>query len=100
MSNIDIIRAWKDEAYLESLSEEERSHLPENPAGIIELSDEEMEKVGGGFGNTFACVNVDVNATNNLQVTNMNISVNGGNGGYCNNLVSVNGGSGNNCNIY
>ena len=33
MSKIDIIRAWKDEAYRQSLSEAERTRLPENPAG-------------------------------------------------------------------
>ncbi len=50
MSNIDIIRAWKDEDYFNSLSEEMRSQLPENPAGIIELADTEMEAVAGGLG--------------------------------------------------
>lgn len=49
MSNIDIIRAWKDEEYRNSLSEEQRSHLPNNPAGITELSDEDMEAVAGGL---------------------------------------------------
>ena len=49
MSNGDIIRAWKDEDYWHSLSEEMRSHLPENPAGIVELCDEEMELIVGGL---------------------------------------------------
>ncbi|MEQ8756242.1 MAG: mersacidin/lichenicidin family type 2 lantibiotic [Coleofasciculus sp. G1-WW12-02] len=48
MSNIDIIRAWKDEEYRNSLSEEERSQLPENPAGMIELSDDAAQAVAGG----------------------------------------------------
>ena len=39
MSNSDIIRAWKDEEYRNSLSEEQRSQLPENPAGMIELDE-------------------------------------------------------------
>jgi mersacidin/lichenicidin family type 2 lantibiotic len=47
--DIDIIRAWKDEEYRNSLSEEQRSQLPENPAGMIELSDEDMGSVVGGF---------------------------------------------------
>ena len=46
--DIDIIRAWKDEEYRNSLSEEQRSQLPENPAGMIELSDEDMGYVVGG----------------------------------------------------
>ncbi len=49
MSNIDIIRAWKDENYRNSLSDEQRFQLPPNPAGIIDLSEEEMESIVGGF---------------------------------------------------
>ncbi|GAB4239065.1 MAG: hypothetical protein Kow0049_26190 [Stanieria sp.] len=69
MSNIDIIRAWKDDEYRNSLSEEERSQLPENPAGIIELSDEEMENVAGstfwGCGGSFwGCGGVSNNCGN------------------------------------
>ncbi|MBD2214268.1 mersacidin/lichenicidin family type 2 lantibiotic [Calothrix sp. FACHB-156] len=48
MSNNDIIRAWKDEEYRNSLTEEQRSQLPENPAGLIELPNEVTETVAGG----------------------------------------------------
>jgi mersacidin/lichenicidin family type 2 lantibiotic len=48
MSHQDIIRAWKDEEYRNSLSESERAQLPENPAGLIELPDSELEAVAGG----------------------------------------------------
>jgi mersacidin/lichenicidin family type 2 lantibiotic len=50
--NIDIVRAWKDAAYRDSLSEQELAQLPEHPAGQIELSDDELSTVigaGGGF---------------------------------------------------
>ncbi|MDJ0619588.1 MAG: mersacidin/lichenicidin family type 2 lantibiotic [Calothrix sp. MO_192.B10] len=50
MSKEDIIRAWKDPEYRNSLSEEQRSQLPENPAGVIELTDSELEVVAGGVG--------------------------------------------------
>ncbi|HTT70593.1 MAG TPA: mersacidin/lichenicidin family type 2 lantibiotic [Anaeromyxobacteraceae bacterium] len=43
-----IIKAWKDENYRKSLSEAERAALPENPAGLIELSDAELGDIGGG----------------------------------------------------
>ncbi len=43
--NIDIVRAWKDEDYRQSLSEEERAQLPANPAGFVELSLEELEEM-------------------------------------------------------
>ena len=45
---IDIVRAWKDEAYRQSLSEEERLALPESPVGEIELTDADLEAVYGG----------------------------------------------------
>ncbi len=48
MSHVDIIRAWKDEDYCNSLSEEQRAQLPENPAGMVELPDEAMETIAGG----------------------------------------------------
>ncbi|MGE5177616.1 MAG: mersacidin/lichenicidin family type 2 lantibiotic [Bacteroidota bacterium] len=44
---LDIIRAWKDPAYRASLSQEERNRLPENPAGLVELTDEELMKASG-----------------------------------------------------
>jgi mersacidin/lichenicidin family type 2 lantibiotic len=57
---IDIVRAWKDEAYRASLSSEELALLPAHPAGELELSDAELETVHGaqGFVNTnaLACV--------------------------------------------
>jgi len=46
----DIVRAWKDETYRQSLNNELRDLLPENPAGEIELSDDELASVYGGSG--------------------------------------------------
>ncbi|MCC5661573.1 mersacidin/lichenicidin family type 2 lantibiotic [Nostoc sp. XA010] len=63
--DIDIVRAWKDEEYRNSLSEEQRAQLPENPAGTGELSDTDMENVAGGriHTNAFLCIEtVVVNA--------------------------------------
>lgn len=37
MSTTDIVRAWKNEDYLMSLSPSELSAIPENPAGNVEL---------------------------------------------------------------
>lgn len=47
MSRIDIIRAWKDEAYRQSLSAAERAALPANPAGAVELTEAEAAAVEG-----------------------------------------------------
>lgn len=48
MKTSDIIRAWKDEEFRNSLSEAERQSLPSNPAGLLELTDEALDSVGGG----------------------------------------------------
>jgi len=44
-NNLNIIRAWKNEEYRESLSEHGRTTLPANPAGHIELIVEELEEM-------------------------------------------------------
>jgi mersacidin/lichenicidin family type 2 lantibiotic len=45
----DIERAWKDETYCQTLSEEELHLLPANPAGELALTDAEMATVFGGW---------------------------------------------------
>lgn len=45
---VDIARALKDRSYYESLSEKERSLVPNNAAGTSELSDEDLAAVAGG----------------------------------------------------
>jgi mersacidin/lichenicidin family type 2 lantibiotic len=47
MSQLEMIRAWKDEEFRSSLSAEQQALLPENPAGQIELSDDELELIEG-----------------------------------------------------
>ncbi len=51
MSNNKIIRAWKDPAYRNSLSQAELAALPANPAGSIEISDADLGSVAGGLYN-------------------------------------------------
>jgi mersacidin/lichenicidin family type 2 lantibiotic len=46
---LDITRAWKDELYRLSLSEEELLTLPESPVGGLELSDDILDTVYGGW---------------------------------------------------
>lgn len=48
MSKLDVIRAWKDEEYFNKLSESERSLLPANPVGLVELTDQDLVQVDGG----------------------------------------------------
>jgi mersacidin/lichenicidin family type 2 lantibiotic len=48
MSDIDIIRAWKDEEYRKSLTDEQRASIPPNPAGKMELTDMDMSAIAGG----------------------------------------------------
>ena len=46
MKKLDIVRAWKDATYRNSLSAAERAALPMNPAG--ELDNDELAMVAGG----------------------------------------------------
>jgi mersacidin/lichenicidin family type 2 lantibiotic len=48
LSHTDIIRAWKDETFRSSLTDTQRATLPEHPAGLVELSDVELDGVAGG----------------------------------------------------
>lgn len=47
LSGKDVVRAWKDAEYRESLCAEERAALPNHPAGLVDLSDAELEAVCG-----------------------------------------------------
>jgi mersacidin/lichenicidin family type 2 lantibiotic len=48
MNKQDVVRAWKEEEFRIGLSAEQQALLPENPAGLIELTDSELEHVEGG----------------------------------------------------
>jgi mersacidin/lichenicidin family type 2 lantibiotic len=48
MSNL--VQAWKDETYRQSLSVEEQAVLPANPVGEIELTEVELEALSGVYG--------------------------------------------------
>jgi mersacidin/lichenicidin family type 2 lantibiotic len=50
VSEEDIIRAWNDEEYRSKLTDEEKAKLPPNPAGEVELTDEELRQIQGGMG--------------------------------------------------
>jgi mersacidin/lichenicidin family type 2 lantibiotic len=56
MSYEKIIRAWKDLDYRLSLSEAERAQLPDHPAGLVKLTEKELEPLVGGTGTN--CVTV------------------------------------------
>jgi mersacidin/lichenicidin family type 2 lantibiotic len=46
---LDLIRAWKDEAYREGLTAQQLALLPANPAGAIELAEHELSGVHGAM---------------------------------------------------
>jgi len=49
MTQTDVIRAWRDEDYRETLAESERSALPRHPAGAVELSESGLGQITGGY---------------------------------------------------
>ena len=46
--NIDVARAWRDEEYYLSLTEEERTSLGDHPAGAVK--DDVLASITGGCG--------------------------------------------------
>lgn len=44
---LDVVRAWTDEEYRSQLTAEELSLLPDHPAGVAELTDEEVTYASG-----------------------------------------------------
>src|SRR5262249_5123924 len=45
MSDLAVIRAWKDPEFRESLTDEQRAKLPAHPSGLIEFRIQEFEEV-------------------------------------------------------
>jgi mersacidin/lichenicidin family type 2 lantibiotic len=45
---MDIIRAWKDPEYRQSLEGAQRAQLPDHPAGLLELTEVELDSAAGG----------------------------------------------------
>jgi mersacidin/lichenicidin family type 2 lantibiotic len=67
MSNRHVIRAWKDRAYRNTLSQAELTNLPPNPAGAIEVSDEDLGKIAAGASSTVCsifCTNLECPTVN------------------------------------
>jgi mersacidin/lichenicidin family type 2 lantibiotic len=48
--NIDLARAWRDQDYYLSLTEEERASLGAHPAGVLALEDAVLQSITGGCG--------------------------------------------------
>jgi mersacidin/lichenicidin family type 2 lantibiotic len=46
---VDVIRAWKDEEYRQTLDAGDLADLPDNPVGLVELSDADLDLVVGGL---------------------------------------------------
>jgi mersacidin/lichenicidin family type 2 lantibiotic len=62
----DIVRAWKDAAYRQSLSSDDLALLPANPVGEIELSDADLESIQGAHGHSFGMGSIGIGSYNSL----------------------------------
>jgi mersacidin/lichenicidin family type 2 lantibiotic len=49
MSSEQAVLAWRDRDHWYSLSDAERRRVPQSPAGAVELFDEELERIIGGY---------------------------------------------------
>ena len=43
MKPTEVIKAWKDKEYRETLAAEQRERLPEHPSGLVEFEQPELE---------------------------------------------------------
>ena len=43
-----VLRAWKDESFRNSLTEEQRAAIPSKPENFEQLSDDQLENAAGG----------------------------------------------------
>jgi mersacidin/lichenicidin family type 2 lantibiotic len=43
MPTMEIVRAWKDEEYRDTLTADQRSILPDHPSGVIEFGQPQLE---------------------------------------------------------
>jgi mersacidin/lichenicidin family type 2 lantibiotic len=43
MPTMEIVKAWKDEEYRDTLTAEQRSQLPAHPSGVIEFGQAQLE---------------------------------------------------------
>ncbi len=48
MKKQDILNAWRDGEYFDSLTNEQRQALPENPAALPQIDDDVLTSVTGG----------------------------------------------------
>lgn len=49
---IDVARAWRDEDYFMSLTEEDRATLGMHPSGAMDITDDTLKTITGGCGCT------------------------------------------------
>jgi mersacidin/lichenicidin family type 2 lantibiotic len=69
MTNDEIVRSWKDDDYRLSLNSGELAFMPCNPAGLIELTDEELFGVEGGLTPSFVVASFLLSAATAVIVT-------------------------------
>ena len=62
---IDIARAWKDEEYRNNLTPEQLAQLPPNPAGEVEMSDEDLDDISGGLAVCTHSISPDIQPQHN-----------------------------------
>lgn len=67
MSKKDVIQYWKNEEHRLNLSDEARANLPENPAGLVELTDEALDDLISGGAAADSCGWSSCNASQSAQ---------------------------------
>lgn len=70
MAKLDIARALKDKSYFNSLSDAEKAQVQAaNPAGNVELQDDELDSVSGGIGGSAAQIETTTTTNGSCSCT-------------------------------
>jgi mersacidin/lichenicidin family type 2 lantibiotic len=54
LNKANVIRTWKDPLYRSTLTLEELDQMPDHPAGLVELDDEQLRTISGSVAVTTA----------------------------------------------
>ena len=76
MRENQIIRAWKDSEYRQTLDERALASLPASPIGGVELSDEQLGAIAGGEEEAFTQTGICATTLPCLSVATVAISKN------------------------
>lgn len=66
MTTEEIVRSWRDDEYMAALSRDDQALVPDNPIGLLELSDQELAGTDAGTLSTISIATTIVIIVSNV----------------------------------